>query len=101
MNIPYQFLDTLTPEAPRAAERNAADEQVGRLFAAASRSRGRMARRARALAGRADSVRQRATFFRKDDSRNPGVHAAPPRTSLTAEFEIVAKPSRNGHHSPR
>jgi hypothetical protein len=101
MNVPYQILDTLVPEAARTAERNAADEQMGRLFAAASRSRVRMARRARALAGRPHPARRRATFFRKAGPRSHRTEAAPPLTSLRAEFEIVAKPSRNGHRSPR
>jgi len=101
VNIPYQFLDTLAPEATRTADHSVADERVGRLFAAASRSRGRLARRARALAGRSYPAQRPAPPFRKADPQMLRGQAAPPRSCPGTGFEIVAKPGPNGHRNPR
>lgn len=45
MYLPYSFLYSLTPDARGTAQISVADGQVGRLFAAASRSGRRVARR--------------------------------------------------------
>jgi hypothetical protein len=50
MYLPYPFLSSLAPDARGTARISVTDGQVGRLFAAASRSGRRVARRAPARA---------------------------------------------------
>jgi hypothetical protein len=44
--LPYPFLYSLAPDAKGSTQVSVAEEQIGRLFAAASRSGRRVARRA-------------------------------------------------------
>jgi hypothetical protein len=65
MYVSYQVLRVLAADGMTAAEQREADEQLGRLVAALSRSRRRFAARTQALAGALIPVGPRSTIFRK------------------------------------
>jgi hypothetical protein len=65
MSMPYLMLRDLVPGQMTADERRQADEQLGRLAAAATRRGRRVAGQVHALAARA---RHQPAAFRKDGS---------------------------------
>lgn len=65
MYVSYQVLRILAGDGVTTAEQRAADEELGRIVAALSRSRRRFAERTRALAGALAPAGIGSTSFRK------------------------------------
>jgi hypothetical protein len=65
MYVSHQALRILAPDGMTAAEQREADEQLGRIAAALSRSRSQFAERVRALAGALAPAGHQSAIFRK------------------------------------
>ena len=93
MYLSYRFLRSLSPEGASAADQRAADEQVGRMFAAFAQGRRHMARWGRALpVVLALAVGSSAGF------RNEARRMAPPAKSELASSGLAR--AANGRGNP-